>query len=112
MSTEQATLDDISESTTQRHLIMEGALYSKPSSEDTFERDQFSGVCLTCVENAGREQAEVDTGVARVFGDNDNNVPCCSECRVAPNGREYHEDSRAIKGYQAGVGCWKGEVAP
>lgn len=62
-----------------------------------------TGICLGC----GNENIHPDT--ARVFGDNDDCVPCCSECRDHLT-HDYHNDARAIKGYRAGQGHWNGEA--
>lgn len=45
--------------------------------------------------------SEISHRVSRVIGDNQGNVPCCSNCFVLPNGEEFTSDAHAVRNFIA-----------
>lgn len=71
------------------------------AATNQFTPQTLTGICRHC----GNDR--IDPNTARVFGDNDDCVPCCSECRSALC-HEYESDARAIKAFYNGRGFFVG----
>lgn len=104
-STEQASLGEMlreaveakADRERQRALKLEAALYSKPTGDvSEVPRDPPTRTCKNC-------GSDVEAGLARVMGNNNGNIPACSDCTVNPHGMSYESDVAAARNAVAGI---------
>lgn len=80
MSTDQTDLS--SYDNTQTPTLEETHAQTEPDQLRTWTATQETNVCLTCGH-------DIPENVCRVFGDNDGCVPCCKECTLRDDNREF-----------------------
>jgi hypothetical protein len=106
MSIEQPTLQDFgavdrAERRRERRreiILAEGGVYGRRSTED-HKTGERRCICRNC-------ERPIFRGVAKVFGDNQGTVPCCSDCRVGTGNEQYERDATAIRSYYNDQGEW------
>lgn len=90
MATRETTIEDWHQPSLEQEreqVLDEGAKYGRQTVRE-YEPEHETRVCRNC-------GADIDAEIARVCGDDHDNVPCCKHCahQVLPRGRKAYTNT-------------------